>query len=558
MILRPYQQKMVDKAETALKAHGDTLAVAPTGGGKTLILSALAGKIGGRQCVLQHRDELTMQNMRKYKLVNPNRSVGLFNADIKSWNSDATFAMAQTLSRPNGLKSIPKLDLLVIDEAHHAVAPSYMKIVEAVKDRNPDCRIFGVTATPARGDGKGLRRIFSNCCDQISLHSLIAMGFLVKPRTFVCTLEGTDEKLAGLRKTASGEYDMDEAAQILNMDVHNEAVFGKWKELAADRKTIIFASTVEHARDVAKTFSSHSVRAEVITGDTPPQERKALLEGFDKGPIQVLVNVAVLTEGYDSQPVSCVILLRPCSYKSTMIQMIGRGLRTVDPQHYPGVVKEDCLILDFGNSLLMHKDLESKVRMEDKTRLCPACDAEIPCGTSECPICGFVFKQEADETQKEKEPEAERQKVTDISMEEIDIISNSPFSWCDVFGSGKVMIASGFECWSSVCSTDSERWVALGKLKGENGLRRLQIGDKTMSLAAADDFMRMNESDDAAKKNRRWLKDMVSDKQWSRLREVGYGEDMLFTFTKYSAACALNFFWNKSLIEREVMNVFAK
>lgn len=99
MLLRPYQERMVTRAVAALEAHGDTLAVAPTGAGKTLILSALAGRMGGRQCILQHRDELTIQNLKKYRMVNPKTRVGLFNADSKSWDGDATFAMVQTLSR---------------------------------------------------------------------------------------------------------------------------------------------------------------------------------------------------------------------------------------------------------------------------------------------------------------------------------------------------------------------------------------------------------------------------------------------------------------------------
>ncbi|WP_298032442.1 DEAD/DEAH box helicase family protein [uncultured Desulfovibrio sp.] len=199
MILRPYQHATVDRALTALNRYGNTLAVAPTGAGKTIILSTVADRLPGKQCILQHRDELVEQNLRKFRTMNPKRSVGLYTADVKNWRGDTTFAMSQTLAR--NLPSIPKLDALIIDEAHHAAAVSYRNIVDAVKDRNPECKIFGVTATPARGDGKGLRAVFDNCCDQISLHSLISMGFLVRPRTFICTLNGTNEKLAALRKT---------------------------------------------------------------------------------------------------------------------------------------------------------------------------------------------------------------------------------------------------------------------------------------------------------------------------------------------------------------------
>ena len=239
MILRTYQQAMVGRAVDALIKRGNTLAVGSTGCGKTIILSAVAGKLGGKQCVLQHRDELVAQNLRKFRAVNPKRSTGLYTADAKTWRGDTTFAMVQTLAR--NLSSIPKLDALIIDEAHHAAAPGYLKIVEAVKNKNPGCKIFGVTATPARGDGKGLRAVFDNCSAQISLHYLVSMGFLVRPRTFVCTLGGTDEKLASLRKTRSGEYDMHEAAEVLDLAVHNEAVVREWRKLAGDRKTIVFA-----------------------------------------------------------------------------------------------------------------------------------------------------------------------------------------------------------------------------------------------------------------------------------------------------------------------------
>lgn len=553
MLLRPYQERMVTRAVAALEAHGDTLAVAPTGAGKTLILSALAGRMGGRQCILQHRDELTIQNLKKYRMVNPKTRVGLFNADSKSWNGDATFAMVQTLSREKSLQTVPSLDLLIIDEAHHAVAQSYRKIVDAVRERNPACRIFGVTATPARSDGKGLRHIFSNCCDQISLHHLIQLGFLVRPRTFVCTLEGTDDKLASLRRTASGEFDMHEAEAVLDLKVHNAAVVREWKKLAGDRKTIVFASTVAHAGHVAEIFRAEGIVTEIVHGGTSAGERASILKRFDDGNVQVLINVAVLTEGYDSQPVSCVILLRPCSCKSTMLQMIGRGLRTVDPSRYPGITKTDCIIMDFGRSLVTHQDLESKVRMEDKQKLCPECEAEVPYGVTECPICGHEFKgPERGEAGGADESLGET--VSNVVMSEVDILEASPFRWCDLFGSGRVMLASGFEAWSAVCSADGERWVSLGKLKGERELRRLLNGERTQALAAADDFLRMNESDDAAKKNRRWLNDAITTRQWELLQRLGYGQDMMLAFTKYSAACTLNFFWHRQAIEHEVLH----
>ena len=515
----------------------------------TIMLAALAGRIGGKQCVLQHRQELTEQNLTKFKKVNPGARVSLYNADVKSWSGDTTFAMVQTLARNGNLNSIPALDLLTIDEAHHATADSYQRIIEAVLDKNPNCKIAGFTATPARGDGKGLRTVFDNCCDQISLNSLIALGFLVKPRTFVCALEGVDEELKHLRKMRGGEYDLAQAADVLDVDVHNAAVVREWRKLAGERRTIVFCSTVEHARHVCEAFTAEGVRAATVTGEMPDHERAATITRFDKGNIQVLVNVAVLTEGYDSQPVSCVILLRPCSFKSTMLQMIGRGLRTVDPALYPGVVKTDCIVMDFGRSLLTHGDLESKVQFEDKQKVCPECGGEVPCGTMECPICGHEFT--APEAGEAGEGEG-RETVSSVEMMEVDILNASPFKWIDLFGTSKVMIASGFECWCAVISPDGEHWSALGKLKEERFVHRLQLGERIPCLAAADDFLRLNESDNAAKKNKAWLNHPATEKQMEYLYRFGYGAESQFAFTKYSAVCTMNFFFNQNLIEREI------
>ena len=551
MILRPYQERLVSRAVAALNQRGNTLAVSPTGSGKTIMLAALGARLGGRQCVLQHRQELTEQNMSKFKKVNPAARVSLYNADVKSWSGDTTFAMVQTLARNGNLNSIPALDLLIIDEAHHATAESYRRIIDAALDKNPECKIAGFTATPARGDGKGLRAVFDNCCDQISLNSLIALGFLVKPRTFVCALEGVDEELKHLRKMRGGEYDLAQAADVLDVDVHNAAVVREWRKLAGERRTIVFCSTVEHARHVCEAFTAEGVRAATVTGEMPDHERAATLTRFDKGNIQVLVNVAVLTEGYDSQPVSCIILLRPCSFKSTMLQMIGRGLRTVDPALYPGVVKTDCIVMDFGRSLLTHGDLESKVQFEDKQKVCPECGGEVPCGTMECPICGHEFT--APEAGEAGEGEG-RETVSSVEMMEVDILNASPFKWIDLFGTSKVMIASGFECWCAVISPDGEHWSALGKLKEERFVHRLQLGERIPCLAAADDFLRLNESDNAAKKNKAWLNHPATEKQLEYLYSFGYGPETQLAFTKYSAACTMNFFFARQEIERLIFN----
>ena len=171
MLLRPRQKLFVERSLAALSTRDNTLGVAPTGAGKTIMLSAVTGNMtgdGARACVLAHRDELTSQNRAKFARVNPDMETSVVDATTKSWEGQVTFAMAPTLSRAANLQAMPKLDLLVIDEAHHAVAESYRRIIDRVREANPDARIFGVTATPNRGDRKGLREVFDNVADHLA------------------------------------------------------------------------------------------------------------------------------------------------------------------------------------------------------------------------------------------------------------------------------------------------------------------------------------------------------------------------------------------------------
>lgn len=185
MILRPYQEVAVSDACNALDKHGNTLIVAPTGAGKTIMLSALVGKRhekGRRVLVIQHRDELVSQNKAKFEKVNPYITTSIVNGTVKHWDGEAVFSMVQTMSRDRNLRDRPMFDMVVVDEGHHAAAPTYMKVINAVLEDNDSAEIVGFTATPNRGDGKGLRSVFNNCAHQIELATLIREGFLVRPK----------------------------------------------------------------------------------------------------------------------------------------------------------------------------------------------------------------------------------------------------------------------------------------------------------------------------------------------------------------------------------------
>ena len=222
MILRPYQEVAISDALNALDTHKNTIVVAPTGAGKTIMLSALIGKRhqeGKRILVLQHRDELVAQNREKFLKVNPNISTSIVNGTIKKWDGDTIFSMVQTLSRENNLRHRPKFDMVVVDESHHVAADTYMRIIEAVKEDNEHAEIVGFTATPNRGDGKGLRSVFTNCSHQIELATLIREGFLVRPKSYIIDL-GVGDQLDRVTKRGK-EYDMEEVAAIMDRQVIN-------------------------------------------------------------------------------------------------------------------------------------------------------------------------------------------------------------------------------------------------------------------------------------------------------------------------------------------------
>ena len=544
MLLRPRQKLFVERSLSALNTHTNTLGVAPTGAGKTIMLSAVAGKMisgtDAKAAVLAHRDELTAQNRDKFARVNPAITTSVVDASDKSWNGRVTFAMVQTLSRSTNLASMPALDLLVIDEAHHATADSYRRIIDQALKANPACRIFGVTATPNRGDRKGLREVFSNVSDQIRIGELIRSGHLVPPRSFIIDV-GVKEELVKVRKTAS-DFDMGEVERIMNRTPVTDAVVKHWKDKAADRQSVVFCSTVDHARGVTDAFNAAGITAGLVHGEMGDGERRAVLTAYAAGELQVVVNVAVLTEGWDHPPTSCVVLLRPSSFKSTMIQMVGRGLRTVDPNEYPGVIKTDCIVLDFGTSSLMHGSLEQEVDLvgvdasgDAPTKCCPQCDADIPLGCQECPLCGFVFENIDDDSGDIP--------LSDFVMSEIDLLKRSSFRWCDLFGDDAALMANGFSAWAGVFFLNG-RWYAVGAAKGIEP-RLLAIGERMVCLAAADDWLNEHESDESAHKTRRWLSQPPTDRQLAYL-PADYRHD--FGLTRYQASALLSFQFNRNAI----------
>ena len=570
MRLRPRQEKFVNLVCEALNTRKNTLGVAPTGAGKTVMLSAVAGRMDGTGLVLQHRDELVTQNAKTFHAVNPGNAMTLYTAGNKRWARERggwTFGMIQTVA--NALEGMPAFDNVIVDEAHHISSNTYLKVIAALRTKNPNIKVLGVTATPIRGDKKTLASVFDNVADVITIRELIDGGFLVKPKTFVVDV-GVQDQLRDVRKLPA-DFDMDEVARIMDHDVVTEKVVESWKEKAGNRQTVIFAATVAHAEHVREAFASAGVAAAVVNGSMADAERKACLASFDAGRIQVVINVAVLTEGWDCQPVSCVVLLRPSSYKSTMIQMIGRGLRPVDPERYPGVIKHDCIVLDFGTSILMHGSIETDGHLGGgDVKDCPGCNARVPGSCRECPVCGFAFPMPITEavvkvckacgtenaanakTCKscgEMLAEAkEREALTDFVMTEIELFAQSPFAGEELWP-GVAYVCTAFEAWAAVVNFKGE-WFTVGGSK-EGGVKALSARtEKLIALAAGDDHMRKHGSVSDSGKTKQWLSQPATEKQVSALKLP----NMMAAagLTRYRAACLLTWRWSEGMIRRKI------
>ncbi len=335
---RPYQYEAV-AALLAAAARGvqRPLLVLPTGTGKTIIFALLVQRRGGRSLILAHRDELIQQAVDKLHLVDPTMPLGIVQAERDELTAPTVVASVQTLSRrPRLARLVPDFHTIVIDEAHHAPAPSYRRILEYCRAwRSDGPLVVGVTATPARGDRQSLRQVFDAIVYQQSLVAMMQAGYLVDLRAIQVLLQADFDAL----RTQRGDF-VDADLETLLLAANAPAqVLAAFQAHAADRKALLFTPTVAMAYAMADTFCTAGIAAEALDATTPLGTRRAILQRLHTGATRVVANCAVLTEGFDEPSLDCIIVARPTQSLSLYQQMLGRGTRT-----YPG--KTDCLILD--------------------------------------------------------------------------------------------------------------------------------------------------------------------------------------------------------------------
>lgn len=340
IVLRDYQEECITAVDAAL-ARGvkSQLAVLPTGGGKTIIFSAITQRRSDRPTlILAHRDELLTQARDKLISVAPDlaMSIGMVKASLNDVNTPVVIGSVQTLSRKKRLEQLPTdFGTVIIDEAHHAAAASYQRILDHV---DADL-VLGVTATPERHDGKPLEKHFDEIVFARSIEQMIEEGYLCAPKGKRITV---DVDLSEVKVTA-GDFQGEALADALEEAGTPAEVLHSYLEHGEDRKTLVFAPTVAMAHHMAEVFRGAGLAAEALDGSTPTPERHAILDRLHTGETNIVCNVGVLTEGFDEPSVSCIILAAPTKSRGKYTQIVGRGLRL-----YPG--KSDCLILDVAGA----------------------------------------------------------------------------------------------------------------------------------------------------------------------------------------------------------------
>jgi superfamily II DNA or RNA helicase len=356
-MLRDYQQRAIHNVyEQWQSGHHETLLVAATGAGKTQMylsigMDALDVDPDARALVIAHRRELIEQPIERIKLMNAqwllNGSidrprVGVITQGRCDTDRQLTVATVQSMNerRTTELLRHGAITHLITDEAHHVVAGGYLRLRSQLLEANPNLLHLGVTATPMRADGDGLRKVYTSVADRISIADLVRQGWLVKPRWLGVS---TAVSLSGVH-TRAGDYVASELADAVETESMRRLVVQSYQQYAAGRRFIAFTVTVDGAHKLAEAFVESGLRVKAIDGATPLEERASILAAYRKGELDGLTNCQVLTEGFDAPGTSCILMCRPTRSDGLYVQCMGRGLRPARGRAEPG---EDCLILDF-------------------------------------------------------------------------------------------------------------------------------------------------------------------------------------------------------------------
>ena len=330
-----YQEDMKSRIEKALCLHRSVMAQMPTGTGKTYLLTAVIGSFvransKAKVWIVAHRRELVSQideTVRKFHSYSSATSSLL--SSVKAMSIQWLMRHYDEIEEEPGL--------IVIDEAHHALAKTYKEMWE----RFPKAKFLGLTATPCRLNGKGFTDLFDVLVQSWDVPEFISKGRLATYDFVSIKSDGVTQRLIDSlqKRGADGDYQNKEMDMLLNKKPSIERLYRSLEEFGKDRKGIVYAINISHAQKITKLYQEHGVKAIAIDSKTPATERQQDIEAFKKGDIQVLVNVDIFSEGFDCPDVEFVQLARPTLSLAKYLQMVGRGLRVAKG-------KKNCVIID--------------------------------------------------------------------------------------------------------------------------------------------------------------------------------------------------------------------
>ena len=331
-----YQEDMKERIEKALRLHRSVMAQMPTGTGKTYLLTAVIDSFVSNNpmekvWIVAHRRELVSQideTVRKFHSNSTSNTSSLLSS-VKAMSIQWLMRHYDEIEEEPGL--------IVIDEAHHALAKTYKEMWE----RFPKAKFLGLTATPCRLNGKGFTDLFDVLVQSWSVPEFISKGRLATYDLVSIKSDGVTQRLIDSlqKRGADGDYQNKEMDMLLNKKPSIERLYQSLEEFGKDRKGIVYAINISHAQKITKLYQEHGVKAIAIDSKTPATERQQDIEAFKKGDIQVLVNVDIFSEGFDCPDVEFVQLARPTLSLAKYLQMVGRGLRVAKG-------KKNCVIID--------------------------------------------------------------------------------------------------------------------------------------------------------------------------------------------------------------------
>lgn len=596
IILRDYQQKAI-AAVLAAKDRGlhRVMVVMATGCGKTTVFAALVDQFersyAAPSLVLAHRHELLVQAANRIASFSPRLQVGIEGGDRSApFECQAVVAGVQSVGRPDS-KRLEWFHpgLMIIDEGHHAPADTYQNAMRRFGAYDGSCFTLAVTATDHRMDNKPLHgvtgAIFEDVVYRFGLRDAVKEGWLVDLKGFRVA---TDVDLSGI-KSVGGDYNQGQLARAVNTQERNYVAYRHWREIAGDRRTIIFCVDIQHAKDVTELFRSHHVEAEHVDGTMKMEKREGILRRFNSGATQVLVNVDVATEGFDAPATDCILLLRPTQSWSLYAQMVGRGLRTlggtVDGFETPSVrrraisdsQKSDCLVIDvvdaskeFGLSAPPEKEEEAK---PEKVKPVPASLAGLVGLPPEFDLQGnslFAAAERVDELEPVRKGAMFRRQTNwdDLStvLSEVDLIKElsipeeivgvSGLAWMKI-GDGEYWLPCGDSPMeknrAAVIATDELGRMTVELKSSMMPPMRVPLGDDLQrAFDEADKLIRMTWSDAGriVKADARWREKRPSDRQKEILLGLGVDErEIALLETMHQA---------RSLIERRRIGIRAR